>query len=103
MYDINTNDSYHGVCFPTVIKASDYFGGVFIKFVISHRFHSTVYGMYVTLSRSPQCRAFHRAVIDEKSLSQLFPIGGGAAVINEIPPMVLDFLEYIRLTSFSKV
>ena len=29
----------------------------------------------MTLSRSPQCRAFSRAVLDEKSLSPLFPIG----------------------------
>ena len=27
--------------------------------------------------RSPQCRAFNRAVIYEKSLSPLFPVGGG--------------------------
>ena len=31
----------------------------------------------LTLSRSPQCRAFSRAVMDEKSLSSLFPEGGG--------------------------
>ena len=31
----------------------------------------------MTLSRSPQCRAFSRAVMDEKSLSPLFPVGGG--------------------------
>ena len=31
----------------------------------------------MTLSRPPQCRAFSRAVMDEKSLSPLFPIGGG--------------------------
>ena len=31
----------------------------------------------MTLSRSPQCRAFSRALMDEKSLSPLFPIGGG--------------------------
>ena len=31
----------------------------------------------MTLSRSPQCRAFGRAVMDEKSLSLLFPVGGG--------------------------
>ena len=31
----------------------------------------------VTLSRSPQYRAFSRAVMDEKSLSPLFPVGGG--------------------------
>ena len=29
----------------------------------------------MTLSRSPQCRAFSRAVIDEKSLSPLFSVG----------------------------
>ena len=27
---------------------------------------------------SPQCRAFNRAVIYEKSLSPLFPVGGGS-------------------------
>ena len=31
----------------------------------------------MTLSRSPQCRAFSRAVMDEKSFSPLFPVGGG--------------------------
>ena len=35
----------------------------------------------ITLSRSPQCRAFSRAVMDEKSLSPSFPIGGGGAVV----------------------
>ena len=30
----------------------------------------------MTLSRFPQCRAFSRAVMDEKSLSPLFPVGG---------------------------
>ena len=29
------------------------------------------------LSRSPQCRAFSRAAMDEKLLSPLFPVGGG--------------------------
>ena len=29
----------------------------------------------MTLSRSPQCRAFSRAVMDERSLSPLFPVG----------------------------
>ena len=41
----------------------------------------------MTLSRSPQCRAFSRAVMDEKSLSPLFPVrgggGGGAVVTND--------------------
>ena len=31
----------------------------------------------MALCRSPQCRAFNRAVIDEKTLSPLFPVGGG--------------------------
>ena len=31
----------------------------------------------MTLSKSPQCRAFSRALMDEKSLSPLFPVGGG--------------------------
>ena len=33
------------------------------------------------LSRSPQCRAFSRAVMDEKSLSPLFPVGGGGGAV----------------------
>ena len=37
----------------------------------------------ITLSRSLQCRAFSKALMDEKSLSPLFPIGGGAVVIND--------------------
>ena len=31
----------------------------------------------MTLSRSPQCRAFSRAMTDEKSLTPLFPVGAG--------------------------
>ena len=31
----------------------------------------------MTPSRPPQCRAFSRAVMDEKSLTPLFPVGGG--------------------------
>ena len=39
----------------------------------------------MTLSMSPQCRAFSRAVMDEKLLSPLFPIGvcEGGVVIND--------------------
>ena len=37
----------------------------------------------MTLSRSPQYRAFSRAVMDEKSLSPLFPVGMGAVVTND--------------------
>ena len=41
----------------------------------------------MTLSRCPQCRAFSRAVMDEKSLLSLFPVGvcrgGGAVVTND--------------------
>ena len=33
----------------------------------------------MTLSRSLQCRAYSRAVMDEKSLSSLFPVGGGGS------------------------
>ena len=38
---------------------------------------TTIKSGAMTLSRSPQCRAFSRAVIDEKSLPPLFPVGGG--------------------------
>ena len=31
----------------------------------------------MTLSRSPQCRAFSRVLMDKKSLTPLFPVGGG--------------------------
>ena len=31
----------------------------------------------MTLSKSPQCQAFSRALMDENSLSPLFPVGGG--------------------------
>ena len=34
----------------------------------------------MTLSNSPQYRAFSRAVMDEKSLSALLPVGGGLCV-----------------------
>ena len=37
----------------------------------------------MTLSRSPQYRAFSRAVMDEKSSSPLFPVGGGTVVTND--------------------
>ena len=37
----------------------------------------------MTLSRSPQCRAYSRALMTEKLLSPLFPIGGGAMVTND--------------------
>ena len=37
----------------------------------------------MTLSRSLQSRAFSRAVMDEKLLSPLFPVGGGAVVTND--------------------
>ena len=37
----------------------------------------------ITLSRSPQCRAFSRAVMDEKSSSLLIPVGEGAVVTND--------------------
>ena len=37
----------------------------------------------MTLSKSPQCRAFSRAVMDEKSLFPLFPVGGGVVVTND--------------------
>ena len=30
----------------------------------------------MSLSRSPQCKAYSRAVMDEKSLSPIFPVGG---------------------------
>ena len=35
----------------------------------------------MTLSRSPQCRAFSKALMDEKSLSPLFPLGGGREAV----------------------
>ena len=46
------------------------------------------YDSYMTLSRSPQCRALSRAVMNEKSSSPLFPVGGwggggGAVVTND--------------------
>ena len=34
----------------------------------------------MTLSRSPQCRAFSKAVMNERSLSPLFPVGEGGGV-----------------------
>ena len=37
----------------------------------------------MTHSRSLQCRSFNRAVMDEKSLSPLFPVDGGAVVTND--------------------
>ena len=44
----------------------------------------------MTLSRSPQCQAFSRAVMDEKSLSPLFPVEGGAAVDTNGWCIILD-------------
>ena len=37
----------------------------------------------MALSRSLQCRALSWAVMDEKLLSPLFPVGGGAVVTND--------------------
>ena len=37
----------------------------------------------MTRSGSPQCRAFSRAVMDEKSSPPLFPVGGEAVVTND--------------------
>ena len=36
----------------------------------------------MTLNRSPQCRAFSRAVTDGKSLSPLFHVGGGSGAVD---------------------
>ena len=36
------------------------------------------------LSRSPQCRAFSRALMDEKSLSPLFPVGAGEGGVGAV-------------------
>ena len=48
----------------------------------------------MTLSRSQQCRAFSRAVMGEKSLSPLIPIGGvGAAVTNDWYIKLLNSLK----------
>ena len=51
----------------------------------------------MTLSRSPQYRAFSRAVMDEKSLSPLFPVGRDAEVTNDwcITSSELPILQYI--------
>ena len=38
---------------------------------------------YMTISRSPECWAFSRALMAEKLLSPLFPVGGGAVVTND--------------------
>ena len=38
---------------------------------------TTIKSRAMTLSRFQQCRAFSRALMDEKLLSPLFPIGGG--------------------------
>ena len=49
----------------------------------------------MTLSRSPQCRALNRALMDEKSLSPLFHVGG-AVVTND-----WCITNYLLLTSTS--
>ena len=41
----------------------------------------------MTLSKSRQCMAFRRAVMDEKSLPPMFPVGGawgGGAVVTNV-------------------
>ena len=38
----------------------------------------------MTLSRSPQCRAYSRAVMDEKLMSPLFVVGEGGVVVTKI-------------------
>ena len=54
----------------------------------------------MTLSKAPQCRAFSRAVIDEKSLFPLFPVGGGeggAVVTNDWCFTVYIEHRYLRI------
>ena len=46
----------------------------------------------MTLSRSPQCRAFSRAVMDEKSLSPLFPVGVGVGWGAVVTLQIIDCL-----------
>ena len=53
--------------------------------------------MTMTLSRSPQCRVFSVAVMDEKSFSPLFPVGGGIICLRKCVP--LTFLHFIPLRS----
>ena len=43
----------------------------------------------MTHSRSLQCRAFSRAVLDETALSPLFPVAGDAVVTNDWCMMIL--------------
>ena len=67
----------------------------------------------MTLSRSPQCRAFSRAVMDEKSLSPLFPVGGwgwgweaggqwlqmtGALHFNHLAAIVMPLSKYFYIS-----
>ena len=53
----------------------------------------------MSLSRSLQCRAFSRAVMDEKSLSPLFPVDGEAVVTNDWCIIVIVILPCINVTS----
>ena len=51
--------------------------------MVTHR--KVCYGLMAChpYTRSPQCRASSRAVMDEKSLSPLFPVDGRAVVTND--------------------
>ena len=49
----------------------------------------------MTFSRSPQCSAFSRAMMDEKALSPLFPVGGPTG-------QWLQIIITIIITTFKK-
>ena len=75
-----------GNYFSIVPAEPGYYGGFNIRTLIPMRF-SVVYGgaksRVVTISLSPQGRAYTRALKSEKSLSLPIPIGGGAVDTND--------------------
>ena len=85
------------------------------ELVILHKYTSMEFTLIksraMTLSRSQQCRTFSRAVMDEKSLSPLFPVGvcvcaagvcvggGGAVVTSDWCNSLMNVLSVRSLLS----
>ena len=81
------------------------------ELVVLHKFtpmeFTIIKSRALTLSRSPQYRAFSRAVMDEKSLSPHFAVGvgggGGAVVTNDcIKQQGYDSHQVLQCRAFSR-
>ena len=96
--DCSCSDFFSSLVVLGKCRASDIMQYIPMEFTI-------IRSRAMTLSRCPQCRALSRAVMDEKSLSPLFPIGGegggkeaGAVVINVWCIISIENLNIAGLT-----